>query len=260
MNELNSYDGYGFDQNSYGSNETNFYDGSSQNSVGYNISTIQSDNNYIQNSQSFSSYVPNNNLSTADNKKKLRISFNSPAVLSFAIMCFVVLIIQYIFGDDATLYVFSVYRSSLLDPMTYLRFFCHALGHADFDHYLSNMMYLLIVGPLLEEKYGSRSIVLVMIVTAAVTGVFNFVFCPNTATLGASGIVFAFILLSSLTCVKQGEIPLTFILVAVLYLGQQCLEAAFVESDISNVSHIVGGLCGCVMGYLLNKNRVSASS
>ena len=121
MNELNSYDGYGFDQNSYGSNETNFYDGSSQNSVGYNISTIQSDNNYIQNSQSFSSYVPNNNLSTADNKKKLRISFNSPAVLSFAIMCFVVLIIQYIFGDDATLYVFSVYRV-MTGPAT--------LGHA----------------------------------------------------------------------------------------------------------------------------------
>lgn len=244
MNELDSHNGYSVDTSPYNSTQTVSYNSS------YNY------NSNVQNSPL--SNQPNNRY-PEKNKKKIKVSFNSPAVLSFAIICFIVLIIQYIFGDTATYLAFSVYRSSLLDPMTYVRFFCHTLGHADFEHYISNMMYLLIVGPLLEEKYGSRSIVLVMVVTAAVTGLFDFVFCPNTAVLGASGIVFAFILLSSLTCVKQGEIPLTFILVAVLYLGQQVLQAALVADDISNLSHIVGGLCGSLMGYMLNKNRISAA-
>ena len=239
MNELDFHNGYSIDTTSYNSNQNDLYNS------GYN--------NYNLN-------VQNTALSNPKSKRTIKVSFNSPAVLSFALICFIVLIIQYVFGDTATFLAFSVYRSSLADPLTYVRFFCHVLGHADFEHYLSNMMYLLIVGPLLEEKYGSRNLVLVMIVTAAVTGLFDFVFCPNTAVLGASGIVFAFILLSSLTCVKQGEIPLTFILVAVLYLGQQFLQAALVTDDISNLSHIVGGICGSLMGYLLNKNRISAAS
>lgn len=259
----------GYSQNYTGSN--NIQTGYSQNNMGNlgyngNVSGCNSglmNNNYSApvgyNQGTFSNfYNSQNRLARTQNGKKVRISFNSPVILWFAIICLVVLIIQYISGDSATYVAFSVYRSSLLDPMTYIRFFGHALGHADLEHYMGNMMYLLIVGPLLEEKYGSKSIILVMVVTALVTGVFNFIFCPDVATLGASGIVFAFILLSSLTCMKEGEIPLTFIVVAILYLGEQVLEAAFVESNISNVSHIVGGLCGCVLGYLLNKNKLKS--
>lgn len=271
--------GYGSNQNSagytsngYNQNPTGYTSGTSgynQNLTGYSNGgqSYQTPGSYTGNQMSYSTpssfgYFQNqpNRLSNTNGKKKVKVSFNSPAVLTFAIVCLVVYIIQYITGDMATYYVFSVYRSSLLDPLTYIRFFGHALGHADLDHYMGNMMYLLIVGPLLEEKYGSKSIVLVMVVTAFVTGVFNFLFCPDYMTLGASGIVFAFILLSSLTCMKQGEIPLTFIVVAILYLGEQFLEAALVESNISNMSHIVGGVCGCVLGYLLNKNKFGDSA
>ena len=266
-----SSDTAGYNQGSVGySNDTAGYN---QGSVGYSGDTAGYNQNYngytnAQNgysnfqsgySQGSLGYYPNqtNSLGIYNQKKKVKVSFNSPAVLWFAIVCLIVLVVQFATGDAATYYLFSVYRSSLLDPLTYVRFFGHALGHADLEHYMSNMMTLLIVGPLLEEKYGSKSIVMVMAVTALVTGVVNFIFCPEVMTLGASGIVFAFILLSSLTCMKEGEIPLTFILVAILYLGEQVLEAALVESDISNISHIVGGICGCILGYLLNKNKLS---
>ena len=70
---------------------------------------------------------------------------------------------------------------------------------------------------------------------------------------GASGVVFAFIILASFTGFKDGEIPLTFILVAIIYIGQQVFEGITVIDNISNMAHIVGGAVGAVLGYLLNK-------
>ena len=256
----------GYNNNQSGYNQTptgyaNNQSGYSQTPTGYSNNQNGYANYYSNYVQAPLGYYPNQpNTLANSNRKKVKVSFNSPVVLWFAIVCLIALIVEYITDDMATYYLFSVYRSSLLDPLTYVRFFGHALGHADIEHYMGNMMTLLIVGPLLEEKYGSKSILLVMTVTAFVTGVVNFIFCPDAMTLGASGIVFAFILLSSLTCMREGEIPLTFILVAVLYLGEQILEAAFVESNISNISHIVGGICGCILGYYLNKNKTSSNN
>ena len=65
-------------------------------------------------------------------------------------------------------------------------------------------MMILVVGPLLEEKYGSSSILLAIATTALVTGLANFILFPQKQLLGASGVVFALILLSSFTCVREG--------------------------------------------------------
>ena len=75
--------------------------------------------------------------------------------------------------------------------------------------------------------------------------------------LGASGVVFALILLSSFTCVREGEIPLTFILVAIIYIGQQIYEGLFIQDNISNLTHILGGLVGAVLGFVMNRNKMS---
>ena len=72
---------------------------------------------------------------------------------------------------------------------------------------------------------------------------------------GASGVVFAFIILASFTGFKEGEIPLTFILVAVIFIGQQVYESIAVQDNISNMAHIVGGIVGSVTGYLLNRQK-----
>ena len=58
---------------------------------------------------------------------------------------------------------------------------------------------------------------------------------------------------SSFTSFKSGEIPVTFILVAVIFIGQQVVEGVFVRDNISNTSHILGGIVGSAIGYNLNK-------
>jgi GlpG protein len=198
----------------------------------------------------------NNSITTkGDNKlnRSIRITFNSPVILWFAIISFIVLIAGIFTGGASTQAYFMTYHSSLASPWTYVRFFTHVLGHVGWEHYLSNMMYLLLLGPLLEEKYGSRRIIFVILITALATSLANYFLFPSVALCGASGVCFAFILLASFTGFRERTIPLTFILVAIIYLGQQVYQGIFIEDNISNMAHIVGGLVGSIAGYVLNR-------
>ncbi len=189
--------------------------------------------------------------------KKFKVSFNSPVVLGFTIICAVTLLLDWATRGYTNTHLFSVYRSSPASPLTYVRLLGHAIGHSGLDHYMGNIMLILVIGPMLEEKYGSSNILFVILSTALATGIAHLIFVPGYALLGASGVVFAFIMLSSFTCVKEREIPLTFILVAVLYIGEQVYQALFVQSNISNLSHILGGLVGAGLGYVMHKNKMN---
>jgi GlpG protein len=114
-------------------------------------------------------------------------------------------------------------------------------------------MYILLLGPMLEEKYGSVNIIELIAVTAVITGLLNYFLFPGVALCGASGVVFAFILMTSFTNFNEGEIPLTVILVAIVFLGQQLYEGVFLQDNVSNLSHIAGGLVGAFVGYHLNR-------
>ena len=192
-----------------------------------------------------------------DPQKKLKISFNSPVILSFTILCAVTLLLDWLTKGYTNEHFFSVYRSSWTSPLTYVRLFGHIVGHANLDHFVGNIMLILVIGPMLEEKYGSSNILFVILATALATGIAHLIFVPGYALLGASGVVFAFIMLSSFTCIREKEIPLTFILVAVLYIGEQVYQGLFVESNISNLSHILGGLVGSGLGYIMHKNKMN---
>ena len=186
-------------------------------------------------------------------KRNYKITYNSPAVLSFVVVCLVAMIINYITDGVSNQMVFMTYHSALSSPMTYLRLFTHVFGHADWEHLIGNMAYILLLGPMLEEKYGSAIIVQVIAITAFVTGVINYIFFVRVALCGASGICFAFILLSSFTNFRKKEIPLTVILVAVIFLGEQVYEGIVLTDNISNMAHIIGGIVGGVIGFSLNK-------
>ena len=99
--------------------------------------------------------------------------------------------------------------------------------------------------------------IVVILSTALVTGIVNIILFPHIRLLGASGVVFALILLSSFTSIKDGSIPMTFILVAVVYIGGQVYNGLFVHDNVSNLTHIIGGIIGASLGYVMNKNKMS---
>ena len=173
--------------------------------------------------------------------------------MTFVIISFGVMVANYLTAGLSNKLLFMTYHSSLASPLTYVRMFTHVLGHSGWSHYIGNMMYMLLLGPMLEEKYGSRSIIEVILVTGLVTGLVTWFLFPNIALCGASGVVFAFIMMTSFTSFKEGEVPLTVILVAIIFIGQQIYEGIFVQDDISNMAHILGGIVGAIAGYVLNK-------
>lgn len=186
-------------------------------------------------------------------KKKLKTTFNAPVVLTFVMICFIATLLGVLTGGRITQSFFMTYHSSLKNPMTYLRFFTHVFGHDGWSHFIGNASYLLLLGSMLEEKHGSRELIEIIGVTALITGVVNYIFFWNVGLCGASGVVFAFIILASFTSFKEGEIPLTFILVTVVFIGQQIYEAVAVANNVSNISHIIGGMIGALLGYNLNQ-------
>lgn len=182
-----------------------------------------------------------------------KIRYNSPVVLTFALASLVVLILGRATGGWTTRTFFCVYRAPVTDVFSYLRLFGHVLGHSGFEHYIGNMTLILVIGPILEEKYGSRSLLAAIAITALASGLIHCLLSPSTALLGASGVVFMFIMLASLAGMEEGSIPLTMILVAIIYIGGEVVAGVTQNDGISHLAHIIGGLCGTGFGFLVPK-------
>ena len=122
--------------------------------------------------------------------RPLRLQYNAPVVLTFSLLSLGALIFGMLTGGGSTRLLFCVYRAPLTDPLTYVRMFTHVLGHANYTHFIGNIMLLLVIGPPLEEKYGSRRLLGCVVLTALISGLVQFLLFPDSALLGASGIVF----------------------------------------------------------------------
>jgi membrane associated rhomboid family serine protease len=186
---------------------------------------------------------------------KFKITYNAPVTLTFALAAVVVQLLP-LEGKSW----FVSYPSFDYGTRAYVGMVSHVLGHANWDHLLANFTLILLLGPILEERHGSRQLLAMILITAVVTGLINMLI-SDTMLIGASGIVFMLILLASTANIREREIPLTFIAVAVIYLGHEVVNA-FKNDNISQLAHLVGGLAGGVFGFVTakpgqNKGKVS---
>lgn len=176
------------------------------------------------------------------------IRYNAPVTLTLTIAAVVVLMLDMASGHTIAPRFFSspptISPGSLL---WYPRLVTHVLGHADWAHLAGNGTFLLLLGPIVEERHGSGRLLAMIIITAAVTALLNAI-AFSGSILGASGIVFLLIVLSSFGNARGEGIPLTFILVAILFLGREVINA-FHDDNISQLAHLVGGGCGAVFGF-----------
>jgi rhomboid protease GluP len=184
----------------------------------------------------------------------LRPTYNSPVILTFALAACVIMAADGLSGGRLTPRLFATYPGfDFTSPAFYFRLVSHALGHKNWAHLAANFSVILLVGPMVEEKYKSITLLKMMLVTALVTGLLNAAFF-TTGLLGASGLAFMLILLASFTNHKEGELPLTFVLVVVLFLAKEAVQA-FTQDDISQFAHIIGGVCGSLFGFLRGSRR-----
>lgn len=182
-----------------------------------------------------------------------KLKYNSPVILTFTLICLVVLVLGSITDGYTTRKFFSVYRSSIANPLSYIRVFTHILGHSNFQHFFNNFLIILIVGPMLEEKYGSKILLILIVITAFITGVVQIII-SDKALLGASGIAFMLIILTSFTNVEDGKIPLTMVLITIMYFGKEIYNGIkFYYDNVSQITHIIGGICGIIIGIVISK-------
>jgi GlpG protein len=182
-------------------------------------------------------------------RRRIRIDYNAPFCLTFALLAMGAYVSAVFTGGWSLQHVFSISgAASLADWTTWPRLFLHVLGHASAPHLFANLTVLLLVGPLLEEMYGPGLLLGLALVTAAITGLIMVLLLPG-ALLGASGIVFAFIILSSFANAKSGTIPLTFILICLIFIGGEVIRALGQEDQVAQFAHIAGGILGGFAGF-----------
>ncbi len=181
-------------------------------------------------------------------------SYNSVVILSFFFISLFVLIINYFTKGKSNKLLFSSYRSNLSNPVTYVRLVTHIFGHANWSHFMNNFLYILLIGPMIEEKYGSINLIIMILITALVTGILNSLFSKNKSILGASGIVFMLIILSSFVNITADKIPITLILICIFYVINEIISGIFKKDDnVSHIGHIIGAICGFIFGFYIFK-------
>ncbi len=192
------------------------------------------------------------NLDGLENMEYLKylenFQYNSILILSFFFISLAALILKWITGGLTNDLLFSTYRSSPLNPLTYVRFVTHVLGHQDWKHFSNNFIYILLIGPIIEEKYGTMELLTMMIITAVVIGLLNTIFSKNKI-LGASGIVFMLIVLSSFANIQVGKIPITLVLIFLFYIVNEIIDGLFKNDNVSHMGHIIGAVCGALFGF-----------
>ena len=193
---------------------------------------------------------------------KVRITYNAPVTLTFALISALILLIDTLFLNNNLIpAIFTAPSNSTFhfnQPLDYLRLILHIFGHSDWNHLISNMAFILLLGPMLEERYGSGILCLMMFTTSLVTGVLNACF-STFPMVGSSDIAFMMILLASFTSLSKNEIPLSFILILILYIGREIVTHQQ-KDNIAIIAHIAGGLCGSLFAFLATPKQKATST
>ena len=180
-----------------------------------------------------------------------KFDYNSPVILTYFFICLIILLIDKLCKGKFSATFFTTYKNdSLLNPLTYFKLISHSLGHTDWDHLYSNFIKILLIGPLIEEKYGSINLLIAMIITSLIIGIINKLFGKG-GILGASGVAYMLILLSSFVNMENGKIPITLTLIILFFVVDEVIKLFRRKKDgVSHLGHITGAICGVVFGIL----------
>jgi len=181
----------------------------------------------------------------------MRIRYNAPVILTFSLLAILILVLNATIMPRLTYRYFAVASSmnwgSIAD---WFRLFSHGLGHANWTHLAGNLAFVLLLGPMLEARYGSGKLLLLVLVTALAAGLAN-VLLFNSTLLGASGVVFMLLALTTMTDLRAGTLPLTFLLLLAIFLSSELLLAT--SRSAPQLAHLVGGGIGALTGVLLRR-------
>jgi membrane associated rhomboid family serine protease len=180
-----------------------------------------------------------------------KLNYNAPVTLTFTILSALILLV-----DEQALVsgIVDNYFTGLssFDYDSFKDYWClisFPLGNENWNQFFENITYILLLGPIIEEKYGTGKLSFMIIFTSIICSILNIIFF-NTDLIGATSIVFMFIILASITELKQNTIPLTFLLVVIIFLGRE-ISDILNTGDSDGIVQLVGGVSGAVCGFFM---------
>ena len=183
----------------------------------------------------------------------INFDYNSPVIITYLIVSLGAWLLNIITGGKSNKLLFTSYRSSIFNPLTYIRLFTHAIGHIDLSHLIHNFLFILLIGPMIEEKYGSINLLIMILITAFITGIVNFII-GKYRIQGASNIVFMMIALSAFVNMSS-KIPLTLVFIIIFYFIDELVHL-FRKDGVAHYGHLVGAVCGVLFGFLCSNDSI----
>lgn len=204
----------------------------------------------------------------AKKRLNLKFAFDAPVTISFALFSIILFFIDgLILKGKLSAAILSSPTASTgslpfvaSSPASYARLLLYVFGAASWSALLANLLFILLLGPSMEERYGSVVIGIMMVVSALFTGVLNACFC-SVSMNGCTSIVFMMIFLNSFMSFSKKKLPLSFFLIFVIYIAYGAFQNSGSEVTaqiLGIVTCVAGGLCGSLFAFLTSPKAKAA--
>ena len=178
------------------------------------------------------------------------LQVDAPLILCLAVAC---LAVQTFASEDIRLSFFSVAKPIDMSPVGAFRLIGQVIGHTSWSHLHGNLVLLLLVGPPCEVAFGPGRLSKIILWTALASSASHILLAaPNRIQTGASGVVFAMILLNSLLQRQAAKVPITFVLTATLWLHR---EIFYPVEGVAHTAHLAGAGVGTFFGHRMHIRR-----
>lgn len=202
-------------------------------------------------------------------KKKFKINFayDAPVTLTFAFISIAFYLVNQLICKGALdkLFLASPTGSSgalafnRADFLSYIRLVFYVFGSRDFSQLMANVIFILLLGPEIEERYGSVIIGIMLAVTTVFSGVLNACFCLESLK-GSSAIVLMMIFLNSFITFSKKKIPLSVVAVFAFFILREFFDKN-PNGAVGIIINLAGGLCGSLFAFLASpKAKASRKS
>jgi GlpG protein len=167
------------------------------------------------------------------------VSFDSSFTLCLILVSFIVTLIQETFVPGFA-HIFATHNKWDIGIVL------HIFGHSSWSHFLGNVVYIAMLGPSVEETFGSIPLMIMTLLSAVFIGIVSVIF--KNPCYGLSSIAYMWVILNTFQINNSKKIPLTSIILLVIFVLPEVI-AMFVKSDnIGHQNHVLGAIFGLVFG------------
>lgn len=192
----------------------------------------------------------------AKKRFSLKFSYDAPVTITMALLLLVLFMIDSLIIKSPVIAKFLMAPTTasgtvpfaFSSPKALLGVLLHIFSYTDLSQLLCDVVFLLLLGPFMEERYGSVIIGIMIFVASLFSGVLNACFCKAPVS-GAACVVFMLILLDFLMSLSKKKIAAASLFALIIFVVR--LATAKSENGFVDVVIVMaGGLCGSLFAFI----------